>query len=94
MLGKDSGHLKQRADVDVPLSADDITVAQMLKQSGYHTGLIGEWDLGGDGTTGAPWSKGFDEFAGYFDPGDAENFYADYMWRYDPRSQRRSSVAR
>ena len=86
MLGRDSSHLKQRADADVPLAADDITVAQILKQSGYHTGLIGEWDLGGDGTTGAPWSKGFDEFAGYFDPGDAENYYADYMWRDDPKT--------
>lgn len=84
MLGKDSGHLKQRADVDVPLTADDITVAQVLQQSGYHTGLIGEWDLGGDGTSGAPWNKGFDEFAGYFDSADAENYYADYIWRHDP----------
>ena len=84
MLGRDSSHLKQRADVDVPLAADNITVAQILKQSGYHTGLIGEWDLGGEGTSGAPWSKGFDEFAGYLDPGDAENYYADFMWRHDP----------
>jgi len=84
MLGKDSGHLKQRADVDVPLAADDVTVAQVLKQSGYHTGLIGEWNLGGDGTSGAPWDKGFDEFAGYFDPADAGNYYADYIWRHDP----------
>lgn len=83
MLGKDSAHLKQRADVDVPLAADDVTVAQVLKQSGYHTGLIGEWDLGGDGTSGAPWDKGFDEFAGYFDASEAENYYADYMWRHD-----------
>jgi len=83
MLGKDSAHLKQRADVDVPLAADDVTVAQALKQSGYHTGLIGEWDLGGDGTSGAPWNKGFDEFSGYFDAGEAENYYADYMWRHD-----------
>ena len=86
MLGRDSSHLKQRADADVPLAADDITVAQILKRSGYHTGLIGEWDLGGDGTSGAPWSKGFDEFAGYFDPGDAENYYADFIWRYAPKS--------
>jgi arylsulfatase A-like enzyme len=92
MLGKDSGHLKQRADVDVPLTADDITVAQILKQSGYHTGLIGGWGLGGDGTTGAPWNKGFDEFAGYFDPGDAENFYADYVWRHDPATHLQGKV--
>ncbi len=87
LLGRDPEHLKQRADVDVPLAADNITVAQVLKQSGYHTGLIGEWNLGGDGTTGAPWHQGFDEFAGYFDPDDAENYYADYMWRYAPRSR-------
>jgi arylsulfatase A-like enzyme len=86
MLGRDSGHLQQRADADVPLAADDITVAQILKQSGFHTGLIGEWDLGGDGTSGAPWSKGFDEFAGYLDPGDAENYYADFIWRHDPKT--------
>ena len=86
MLGRESGHLKQRADADVPLAADDITVAQFLKQSGYRTGLVGEWDLGGDGTSGAPWSKGFDRFDGYLDPGDAENYYADFIWCYAPKS--------
>ena len=34
----------------------------------------------------APWKKGFDEFAGYLNPTDAENFYADYIWRYAPKS--------
>jgi arylsulfatase A-like enzyme len=86
MLGKDSGHLRQRADVDIALAPDEITVAQMLKNSGYHTGLIGEWNLGDENSSGAPWKKGFDEFAGYFDANDAENFYTDYMWRYAPKS--------
>src|SRR5271170_7726975 len=39
MLGKDSSHLVQNADVDVPLAADEITIAQILKKSGFHTGL-------------------------------------------------------
>ncbi|MFZ0828625.1 MAG: sulfatase-like hydrolase/transferase [Verrucomicrobiia bacterium] len=86
LLGRDPGHLKQRADVKVPLAADDITVAQALRQSGYHTGLIGEWNLGDDGTAGAPWHQGFDEFAGYFDPDDAKDYYADYLWRFAPKS--------
>jgi arylsulfatase A-like enzyme len=86
MLGKDSGHLRQRADADIPLALDEITVAQILKNSGYQTGLIGEWDLGGENSSGAPWKKGFDEFAGYLDPTDAGNFYADYMFRYTPYS--------
>jgi arylsulfatase A-like enzyme len=84
LLGKDSGHLKQRADLDVPLAADETTIAQILKNSGYHTGLIGEWNLGDDNSSGAPWRKGFDEFAGYLDPAGAENFFADYIFRYTP----------
>jgi arylsulfatase A-like enzyme len=86
MMGRGSSHLQQRAGADVPLAADEITVAQMLQQAGYHTGLIGEWDLGGENSSGAPWKKGFDEFAGYFDAKDAENFYADYIFHYAPKS--------
>jgi arylsulfatase A-like enzyme len=84
MLGKDSGHLRQRADADISLSPDEITVAQVLRQSGYHTGLIGEWNLGDENSSGAPWKKGFDEFAGFLDANDAENFYADYIWSLPP----------
>jgi arylsulfatase A-like enzyme len=68
------------------LTPDDRTIAEMLKAAGYHTGLIGEWNLGGQGTGNAPWERGFDDFAGYFDPADAENYYADFMWRCAPRS--------
>ena len=85
LLGKDAGHLKQRADVDVPLAADDLTVAQILKNAGYSTGLIGKWNLGDENSTGAPWKKGFEEFAGYLNAADAENFYADYIFRYAPK---------
>jgi arylsulfatase A-like enzyme len=85
LLGRSPGHLPQRADVDVPLAADDITVAQALRQSGYITGVLGAWNLGDENTTGAPWHRGFDKFAGYFDPNDAKNYYADYIWRYAPK---------
>ena len=86
ITGKDSSHLRQRADADIPLAPADITVAQALKNSGYHTGLIGEWNLGDENSSGAPWKKGFDEFAGYFHANDAGNSYADYVFRYAPRS--------
>ncbi|MEI9961895.1 MAG: sulfatase-like hydrolase/transferase [Limisphaerales bacterium] len=86
MLGKDAGSLRQRADVDVALAPNEVTVAQLLRQSGYRTGFIGEWILGDDTTSGAPWKKGFEEFAGYFAKTDAENVYADFMWRYAPRA--------
>jgi arylsulfatase A-like enzyme len=66
--------------------ATGISVAQILKNSGYHTGLVGEWSLGDENSAAAPWKKGFDEFAGYLNSKDAENFYADYIWRYAPKS--------
>jgi len=62
-----------------------ICVAQILKDAGYHTGLIGHSDLGDENSGAAPWEKGFDEFAGYFDANDAENFYANYIWSLPPR---------
>ena len=85
MLGTDLGQLLAGTNAEVRLDANDLTAATMLRQAGYHTGLIGEWELGGDGSPGAPWSKGFEEFAGYLDSADAENYYADYIWRYAPR---------
>jgi arylsulfatase A-like enzyme len=86
MLGKESGHLRQRGDADIPLAPEDVTVAQMLKNAGYRTCLVGEWNLGGETSSGAPWRKGFDEFGGYLDANDAANFYADYVFRYTPNS--------
>jgi arylsulfatase A-like enzyme len=85
LTGKDAKNLRQRTDVDIALAPNETSVAQILQQSGYHTGLIGEWNLGDETTGGAPWKKGFEEFAGYFDKADAENFYADYIWRYAPK---------
>ena len=93
MLGQSPVRLKQRADVAVPLAADDVTVAQLLQQSGYRTGLIGEWFLGGDDTGGAPWRKGFEEFTGYLDPGATVDYYADYVWRYAPSPKDPHQVA-
>jgi arylsulfatase A-like enzyme len=86
MLGKNPEHLRQRADADIPLAPDEMTVAQILKNSGYHTGVVGEWDLGDENSSGAPWKKGFDEFAGYLNSAGAGNFYTDYVFRYAPHS--------
>jgi arylsulfatase A-like enzyme len=79
MTGRD---ISNAAD-DVTLTPGEITVAQLLKNSGYFTSLIGEWDLGDEGSSGAPWLKGFNEFAGYFDGRDAADAYAQSMWRYE-----------
>ena len=83
MLGKHTGHLNVRGNgKGLGLQADEITVARMLKDAGYHTGLIGKWGLGNDGSPGVPNQQGFDEFVGYLDQTEAHNYYPDQLWRY------------
>src|SRR6185369_349656 len=54
MTGQHSGHTRIRGNDAYPLLAEDITVAEVLKKSGYSTGLIGKWGLGLQQTTGTP----------------------------------------
>jgi arylsulfatase A-like enzyme len=84
MMGENSGQQHQHSHMDMLVTPDEINIAQVLKNSGYHTGLIGEWELGDENSASAPWRKGFDEFAGYLNSKDAENFYAEYIYRYAP----------
>ena len=55
-------------------------VAAQLQQAGYRTGLIGEWTLDAQ-----PWNEGFDEFVGFLNELEANNYYSDFVWRYSPR---------
>ncbi|POY39297.1 sulfatase [Solitalea longa] len=47
----------------IALPDDEITIAEMLKTSGYRTALIGKWHLGDFGSA-LPNKQGFDEFYG------------------------------
>jgi len=64
-----------------PVAHGQTMVADRLLAAGYHTGLIGEWTLGSQ-----PWTQGFEEFAGFLNEQEADNFYSDFIWRYAPRS--------
>ena len=57
------------------------SLASRLQTAGYHTGLIGEWTLDDH-----PWTGGFDEFGGFLKPEDGRNYFADTLWRFDPRN--------
>ena len=70
MFGKDSA----------PTNGD-LTLAQRLQKAGYRTGLIGEWGLGD-----APWTQGFDDFAGFIRDDEWRNYFSEYIWRYAPNS--------
>ena len=97
MTGLHTGHAWIRGNAAQALRPQDRTVAEVLKEAGYHTGLIGKWGLGNENTSGVPQNHGFDEFAGFLDQVHAHDYYPDHLWRYDPRIQENSpeaSVAR
>jgi arylsulfatase A-like enzyme len=81
MTGKHTGHATIRGNALVPLRPDDVTVAEVLKQAGYTTALIGKWGLGEPNSTGIPNRKGFDFFYGYLNQVHAHNYYPDYLWK-------------
>ena len=85
MTGEHTGHAKVRRNGAGPLRPEDYTVAELLKEHGYATGLVGKWGLGEEETTGAPWRQGFDHFYGYLNQGHAHNFYTTFLWRNDER---------
>lgn len=64
----------------LPLEPEDYTVAELLKQAGYTTGMTGKWGLGEPETTGVPNHKGFDEWFGYLNQRNAHTYYPLFLW--------------
>ncbi|KPK87899.1 MAG: hypothetical protein AMS27_01090 [Bacteroides sp. SM23_62_1] len=79
MTGQHTGHTPIRGNKRVPLPDSTVTIAEMLKEAGYVTGIFGKWGLGllhGDGPDkGYPINQGFDVFVGYDDQGLAHRYY-------------------
>lgn len=93
MTGLHTGHTRVRGNfgvglidgirsdqVRVPLRDEDVTVAEVLKNAGYTTGITGKWGLGEPGTTGIPTQQGFDHWFGYLNQRRAHKHYPDYLW--------------
>ena len=69
----------------VPLTEEDVTVAEVLKQAGYVTGITGKWGLGEPDTTGIPNRQGFDEWFGYLNQRRAHSHYPEYIWHNEEK---------
>lgn len=81
MSGLHTGHSPIRANVGtVPIAASDVTLAQVLHDTGYVTGGFGKWGLGDVHSTGVPSRHGFDEFFGYLHQVHAHSYYPDFLW--------------
>lgn len=64
-----------------PLAAEEVTLAEILKEHGYTTGATGKWGLGGPDANGHPNLQGFDFFYGYLCQRVAHNYYPTHLWR-------------
>ncbi len=84
MTGTHMGHTSVRSNPGgVPILASDVTVAQVLKQANYATGMFGKWGLGDIGTDGVPWKHGFDEFCGFLHQMHAHYQYPERLFVND-----------
>lgn len=94
MTGQHTGHTRVRRNGTTGLLDEDVTVAELLSESGYATALIGKWGLGMEDSPGAPWLQGFDSFFGYLSQGHAHNFYPEFLMRNGDRVPLRNVVVR
>ena len=91
MTGMHMGHAEVRGNKQwqpegqMPLSAQTVTVAELMKEAGYTTGIIGKWGLGNIDTEGSPNKQGWDYFYGYTDQVLAHNYWPEYLIKNDEK---------
>lgn len=93
MQGLHTGHCRVRGNAGrqnplaQSLREEDFTVARLLQQAGYATGLVGKWGLGDAvvAEPGLPRRQGFDHFFGYLNQRHAHNYYPTFLWRNETK---------
>ncbi|MCF8379843.1 MAG: arylsulfatase [Bacteroidales bacterium] len=84
LTGQTTGHATIRGngfgDERIPLNSNDTTLAMILKNAGYKTGIFGKWGLGESGSGSDPNNKGFDEWFGYLNQKHAHDYYSNYLY--------------
>ena len=83
LTGMHMGHCRIRCNRSFRgqdhLEDEDVTMAEMLKQAGYTTGMFGKWGVGIPGTPGTPDKQGFDYSIGYYDQLRAHGYFPNYL---------------
>ncbi len=105
--GLHNGHTPISSNQSYTFQPTDVTVAELLSQSGYRTGGVGKWAMGRPETEGHPNRNGFHFWMGFLDQGEAHNYYPTHLWRnaekvvlpgnvlsLDPKARGRVSVKR
>ncbi|MGL5095887.1 MAG: arylsulfatase, partial [Planctomycetia bacterium] len=87
MTGRHAGRCAIRNNADAgpegqyPLPAEEVTLAEVLRERGYKTAAVGKWGLGAIDGAGAPHEQGFDLFFGYNNQRHAHNHYPSWLYR-------------
>jgi arylsulfatase A-like enzyme len=68
-----------------PIPDSTITIAEVLKQVGYKTSIVGKWGLGAPFTAGLPNRQGFDYFYGYICQRQDHTYYNGHLWENEDR---------
>ena len=86
MTGLNTAHSQIRGNQEIlpegqaPMAEGTFTIARLMKQAGYSTGLFGKWGLGAPNSESVPNTMGFDEFFGYNCQRQAHSYYPDHLW--------------
>lgn len=80
---QEGGELEQFGEGSRRLSliGNEPTVASVLKQAGYATGVSGKWGIGEPTSQATPTQMGFDEWLGYLNQNHAPYYYTHFLWR-------------
>jgi arylsulfatase A-like enzyme len=82
MTGLHTGHTAVRNNgMKRFLSAEDVTVAEVLKAAGYATGGFGKWGLGLPDTPGVAVNQGFDTWVGQYSQTHAHFYYPYFVMK-------------
>jgi arylsulfatase A-like enzyme len=92
MTGYHMGHARIRGNDHATLKSEDVTVAKLLHEAGYATGLTGKWGLGNEGTPGEPIKHGFDFSFGYLDQTHAHDYWTDHLFKNGQRIAKATNI--
>ena len=85
MTGLHTGHSYIRGNKEIrpegqAAMAEQETLATLLKERGYRTGIFGKWGLGYPGSGAEPQDRGFDRFFGYNCQRQSHSYFPDHLW--------------
>ncbi|WP_083649327.1 sulfatase-like hydrolase/transferase [Salaquimonas pukyongi] len=81
LRGRHAGRISRQGNSQKPLKESDVTIAEVLRDSGYKTAMIGKWALGNAGSGGEPNYHGFQHWFGLLSPGGIRRYFPSNLER-------------